>query len=169
MAFAVSGEAAIPYLSKRECTLGGYDTHFTTFYPSHGEPIKVILYIATPKNLLWMGDAPALDIANQIVECSGPSGYNVEYLIRLAQFMRHHFPDIDDGHLFTLENEVLSIIKSNNMCLRTLMGDGVDCITFKKTTSRNSSPQRQRDNVQRVDTFQYAARIPEKNLRCLNI
>lgn len=86
--------------------------------------------------------------------------------------MRYHFPNVDDTHLYSLENDVLTIIKTNNMCIKTLMGNDSECIIFKKITSRNSSPQRQIDNVdnlQRVDTFQYAARIPEKNLRCLNI
>lgn len=169
VAFSVSGEAAIPYLTKRECTLGGYDTCFTTFFPIHGEPIKVLLYIAIPKNCLWMGDAPVKDIANQIFECRGPAGYNVEYLVRLAIFMRHHFPNINDEHLFSLEKEIMSIIREKNMCLDAFMGNGDKCVTFKKCTSRNSSPQRQREGFARIDTFEHAARVPDKTLRCLNI
>lgn len=170
VAFAVSGEAAIPYLSKRECKLGGYDTNFATFYLMNGESIKVLLYIATPKNSLWLGDAPLPHIATQIADCSGPSGHNVEYIIRLANFMRHHFPDEEDAHLFSLEKEVLSQVEFKNMCLATLMGDGKGCITFRKFSSPSSSPPRQREGrMERMDTFQYTARVPEKTLRCLNI
>ncbi|XP_970018.2 glutathione-specific gamma-glutamylcyclotransferase 1 [Tribolium castaneum] len=168
VAFAVSGEAAIPYLSKRECELGGYSSVFTTFYPVSGEPFKVLLYVATPKNPLWLGDAQISDIADQIVDCRGPSGYNVEYVLRLANFMKHHFPEHDDQHLFHLEEAVLRRVKERNMCLKTLMGDGEGCVTFVKVERRRSTDSSD-DNPDRIETFQHTTRVPEKTLRCLNI
>jgi cation transport protein ChaC len=167
VAFAISGEAAIPYLSRRECELGGYTSVFTTFYPVNGEPFKVLLYVATSKNPLWLGEAQVSDIANQIVECRGPSGYNVEYVLRLANFMKHHFPDYDDQHLYNLEAEVLKRVEEKNMCLMTLMGDGEGCVTFVKEERRRSVDNA--DNQERIETFQHTTRVPEKTLRCLNI
>jgi hypothetical protein len=35
------------------------------FYPVNGEPFKVLLYVATSKNPLWLGEAQVSDIANQ--------------------------------------------------------------------------------------------------------
>lgn len=53
-----------------------------------------------------MGDGDIDEIAHQITNREGPSGHNVEYLVRLAEFMRRHFPDKHDGHLFSLEERV---------------------------------------------------------------
>lgn len=169
MAYAISGEAAIPYLSRRECELGGYVSQFLKFYPSHGKPLKVLVYIATPKNPHWLGDAKVSEIANQIVNCKGPSGHNAEYLIRLADFMRHHFPSELDHHLYNIEKEVKTQILSKNLCLTTLMGDGRGCVTFVKQTSRTPSPEPREAEHERVENFQHTTRVPEKTLRCLNI
>lgn len=180
-AYEISGETAIPYLTNRECKLGGYMTKFVMFYPKEPdvstarvvEPFTVMLYIATPKNDLWLGDAPLHEIATQITECSGESGHNVEYVIRLAEFMRDHIPGVVDDHLFTLEYLVRARIKQNNMSIKTFMGNGEGLRTFERLNgSRNPSPERDAQHdaaVERVDSFQYTARIPEKNLRCLNI
>ncbi|KAJ8950304.1 hypothetical protein NQ318_021161 [Aromia moschata] len=154
VAFAISGEAAIPYLSKRECQLGGYISNFTTFYPMKGEPFKVLAYVATPKNPLWMGDADDVSIAQQIIDCSGPSGHNVEYLVRLANFMREHFSEQHDPHLFNLEKEVLRLIDNRKMCLKTLMGDGEGCITFIKRDSP-SPTSNHREEEDRIDSFEH--------------
>lgn len=181
-AYEISGDTALPYLSNRECKLGGYMTKFATFFPRNSKPdetntpttpFTVMLYIATPKNDLWLGDAPLHEIATQITESCGDSGHNVEYLIRLAEFMRDHVPEAVDEHLFTLEYLVRSRIKERKMCIKTLMGNGRGLrILNNNNGSRNNSPDREQlQDVAgaRVDTFQYTARIPEKNLRCLNI
>lgn len=84
-AFQVQDTAAFPYLENRECTLGGYMTTIATFYSREGNrSFPVIIYIATNKNKYWLGEAPLQDIANQISECSGPNGHNVEYLLRFV-------------------------------------------------------------------------------------
>lgn len=86
-AFQLSGDAALPYLDNRECVLGGYLTRIATFYPRADtepglRPFPAIVYVAVPGNAHWLGDAPLHDIASQIVTSRGPSGHNVEYLIR---------------------------------------------------------------------------------------
>ncbi|XP_031849391.1 putative glutathione-specific gamma-glutamylcyclotransferase 2 [Nomia melanderi] len=123
-AFQVEDSVALPYLENRECTLGGYITIVSTFYSRDGsKSFPVIIYIATNKNQHWLGDAPLHHIADQIFQSSGPSGHNVEYLLRLAEFMHRYLPEVCDDHLFTLELLVRSRIKEHNMCLRTLMGN----------------------------------------------
>ena len=41
------------------------------------------LYTAGPGNPSWLGPAPLVDMAKQIAESTGPSGPNLDYLIRL--------------------------------------------------------------------------------------
>lgn len=85
-AFRLTGEAALPYLDNRECKLGGYKTQFATFYSrDRKEGLKefpALIYVARPDNMLWLGDAPLSEIANQIVSSKGNSGHNAEYLLR---------------------------------------------------------------------------------------
>ncbi|XP_034248487.1 glutathione-specific gamma-glutamylcyclotransferase 1 [Thrips palmi] len=138
-AFELSGEAALPYLANRECKLGGYITNFATFFPKRPclddagvgggvpggvpvQPFAALLYVATPSNRLWLGDAPLPLMAHQIVECRGATGHNVEYLLRLAEYMRHAAPEADDDHLFSLEQLVRHEIRRRRLCLDTLMG-----------------------------------------------
>lgn len=82
-AFQVHDSTALSYLKNRECILGGYITTLSTFCTQAGnEDISTIIFIATSKNEQWLGEAPLHTIAAQIYECSGPSGHNVEYLLR---------------------------------------------------------------------------------------
>lgn len=82
-AFQIQDNAAVPYLENRECALGGYLTTVGTFYSHDGNrQFLVSIYVATSKNEHWLGEAPLQAIAQQITECSGPSGHNVEYLLR---------------------------------------------------------------------------------------
>lgn len=157
----------LEYLKKRECTLGGYVTLDTKFYPRlasgntdeiSGEAIPALVYIATEKNDHWLGDTSDKEIAEQIVNSTGPSGHNVEYLLRLAKFMKEELPGAYDEHLFTLERLVLEILNSKNIPLISVMG---------------SNPQRIRrdshENIRLVTTFEFASRISERKLRCLHI
>jgi len=71
------------YLENRECALGGYLTIISTFHSRDGDKqFPVVIYIATSENEQWLGEASLQTIARQITECSGPSGHNVEYLLR---------------------------------------------------------------------------------------
>lgn len=44
------------------------------------------------------------DIAQQIINCSGPSGSNKDYVYKLAESMRNLLPGVRDDHLFALED-----------------------------------------------------------------
>ena len=41
-----------------------------------------------------------------MVSSTGPSGHNVEYLLKLAEWMHAALPDVWDDHLFTIEQQV---------------------------------------------------------------
>jgi cation transport regulator ChaC len=69
------------------------------------EPIHALLYVATPDNPNYLGPAPLPEIAEQIRRSSGPSGSNVEYVVRLAEFLRS--VDADEPHVFEIERLVL--------------------------------------------------------------
>ena len=43
-------------------------------------------------------------MAAQVVRCAGPSGTNLDYVLRLADALRAH--GIDDPHVFELEGRV---------------------------------------------------------------
>uniref|UniRef100_A0A0C9R8C0 CHAC1 protein n=1 Tax=Fopius arisanus TaxID=64838 RepID=A0A0C9R8C0_9HYME len=167
-AFEVTGSAALPYLENRECTLGGYLTTISTFYSQDGtQTFPVVIYIATQKNKHWLGDAPIHDIAQQILESKGPSGHNVEYLLRLADFMHQFIPEAYDEHLFTLELVVRARIKELNLCLKTLMGNREFVIQIEIERDSDSSDNDIPDNVPRRQSYEYTSRIAGKTLRCL--
>ncbi|KAJ2954649.1 hypothetical protein O0L34_g2944 [Tuta absoluta] len=163
--------AALPYLSARECQLGGYRTYIVNFHPrpslfspssSNNNAIidkkDALLYIAVPENRHWLGAAPLPDIAKQILECQGASGSNAEYLLRLADFMREEIPDALDDHLFSLERLVKKFAADMKVCLKTLMGEIPEKQEESKPEARGV-----------VSNYQFASRVPEKKLRCVNM
>jgi hypothetical protein len=97
--------ASREYLDNRESTLGGYTTIITTFYPrdTNVAPFPVLVYMATAENPHYLGPAPLPQIAHEIATSRGNSGHNVEYLAKLALFMRLNVPDVQDSHLYELE------------------------------------------------------------------
>jgi len=51
----------------------------------------------------------------QVVKCSGVSGSNAEYVIRLADFIRQHIPHDDDNELFQLDAKVRRLLTSSDI------------------------------------------------------
>ncbi|XP_018795776.1 PREDICTED: glutathione-specific gamma-glutamylcyclotransferase 1 isoform X2 [Bactrocera latifrons] len=165
-AYKITGSTALEYLKQRECKLGGYIVLETKFFPRvasfdtpfSGEAVPVLVYVATPDNCHWLGEDTAENIAEQIVNCRGPSGHNVEYLLRLADFIREEIPDVVDSHLFELEFLVLEKLHKRQIPLWSVMG---------------VSPERIRrdshEEIKRPPTFEFTSRIAERKLRCLNI
>ncbi|XP_043528150.1 glutathione-specific gamma-glutamylcyclotransferase 1 [Frieseomelitta varia] len=172
-AFQVQDSAALPYLESRECTLGGYVSTITTFHTREGNrSIPVITYIATNKNEHWLGEAPLHIIAKQISECSGPNGHNVEYLLRLAEFMHRYLPEAHDEHLYKLEVLVRSRIKEMNMCLDTLMGDRDFSIDLDDIDGKDEDHDVVTSNATknlRKNSFQFTLQVPDKTMRCLKM
>jgi cation transport regulator ChaC len=81
---------------------GGYDRRVITFHDSQerGRTRPVLVYLATRENESYLGPAPLEEIADQVVRSVGPSGTNVEYVLRLAQTLR--LLGADDEHVFSL-------------------------------------------------------------------
>ena len=81
-----------------------------THDPAAGRDPPVVaacMYLATADNPNYLGPAPLPTIAAQILHSRGPSGPNLEYLLRLAQSLREQHAD--DEHVFALEREVLRL------------------------------------------------------------
>lgn len=104
-------EESLQYLNMREVVLGGYITEMVEFIPKEkGEgALLALVYIATSDNPIYLGPASDKDIAAQIAICRGNTGHNIEYLVRLAEFMRLYCPEVEDEHLFSIEAAVLNI------------------------------------------------------------
>lgn len=102
---ADSRESVIAHLDYRE--KGGYALREVELaFPADGAAREPgLLYIATPGNPNWLGDAPVEAIAEQVLRSTGPSGDNVEYVVELARALR----DIgaDDPHVFALAERLL--------------------------------------------------------------
>ncbi|MGK4004809.1 gamma-glutamylcyclotransferase [Sorangium sp. So ce1036] len=67
---------------------GGYVRHdvpLTLADPAHATTRTATVYVATADNPHYLGAAPLADIAAQVLASSGPSGSNVEYVLRLAE------------------------------------------------------------------------------------
>lgn len=73
------------------------------------DPLLALVYIATSDNPIYLGPASDKEIAAQIAICSGSTGHNIEYLLRLAEFMRLYCPEVEDEHLFSIEAAVMKI------------------------------------------------------------
>lgn len=115
VAFEVTGpqvEESLKYLNVREAVCGGYVTKMVDFY-AEGEsqpPVQALLYIATTDNPLYLGPASAELIGCQIAMSRGKTGHNLEYLLRLAEFMRRSCPHVEDSHLFSIEAAALTVV-----------------------------------------------------------
>lgn len=114
VAYEVTGsqiEGSLQYLHIREVMLGGYILETVEFFPKEKgqDSLFALVYIATSDNPIYLGPASEEEIAAQIAVCRGNSGNNIEYLVRLAEFMRLYCPEVEDEHLFSIEAAVLNI------------------------------------------------------------
>ena len=102
--------SVLSYLDYRE--KDGYTTHKLQFYPINKEtpPFTVLVYIATETNVQYLGPVSLDALARHIASSRGPSGCNVEYAMNLARTMREIAPDVQDKHLFDLEQKLREII-----------------------------------------------------------
>lgn len=72
-----------------------------------------MVYIGTTDNEAYVGPAPLDQIAKQIHETYGPSGWNAEYLLNLAKALREISPGVRDDHVFELEGLVKKLMDEN--------------------------------------------------------
>ncbi|XP_052706369.1 glutathione-specific gamma-glutamylcyclotransferase 1-like [Crassostrea angulata] len=117
-------EDAKQKLDTRETVLGGYISIQTTFYDEYGVQSEVTVFTATPDNDLYVGqicDHPHDDvehISTQVVGAQGRAGTNAEYVIKLANYVRRHFPNEDDEHLFLLEKKVTEKLRNRSRTIQ---------------------------------------------------
>lgn len=70
---------------------------------------RAVMYLATEDNPNFLGPAPLPEIAAQVRRCRGPSGPNLEYVLRLAQALRALGADeAEDAHVFELAARLLA-------------------------------------------------------------
>ena len=93
----------------------GYDRVETQFtlQPStqakHSDnTVNGIVYIASQQNIAYLGEAPAEEIAAQILGSNGPSGANVDYLFALADSLREL--NAADDHVFEIEQHARALL-----------------------------------------------------------
>ncbi|WP_417617640.1 gamma-glutamylcyclotransferase [Oceanisphaera sp.] len=69
--------------------------HFTSTGSAEG-----LIYLATPDNDAFLGEAPLTAMAGQIAQAEGPSGSNREYLLNLERALDDL--GVSDGHVSAL-------------------------------------------------------------------
>jgi len=95
--------AVVRTLDHRE--QGGYERRRVDLHlaaePAAPRRAAGIVYFATPGNPNYLGEAPLHEIAAQVRRSAGPSGANLEYVLRLAESLRAL--GAEDEHVFALE------------------------------------------------------------------
>ncbi len=85
---------------------GGYARHeVRVHFAAAAREVDALVYVATRDNPNYLGPAPSGQIAEQIVASRGPSGSNIEYVLRLAAALREL--GADDDHVYELERLVI--------------------------------------------------------------
>ncbi|XP_005099222.1 uncharacterized protein LOC101848590 [Aplysia californica] len=69
-------------------------------------PIQALVYTATPDNDLYLGPGDITSMAQQISTASGSTGTNVEYVTKIADYVRQYIPEDNDTHLFALDAKI---------------------------------------------------------------
>jgi cation transport regulator ChaC len=89
--FRVAPERALTVLAELDHReRGGYSRGYVevALGPQRAESLMACTYIADPQNPNYLGPAPLEIIAAQVRDARGPSGTNLEYVLRLAQVLR---------------------------------------------------------------------------------
>lgn len=90
----------LEHLDERE--QGGYGRHVVELETASGA-IESLVYVARETNPEYLGSAPLEEIAKTIATARGPSGPNLEYVVRLAEAIRD--AGERDAHVFEVEAE----------------------------------------------------------------
>ena len=79
-------DTVLSYLDLRE--QAGYERRTHQIDLLEGGRISALVYLATPANPSWLGPAPARTIAEHVTRSRGPSGWNRDYVVGLAEALR---------------------------------------------------------------------------------
>ena len=163
----LKGEKALDYLNNREMKLGGYEQKLTTFHPINpNKPsFPVLVYIANENSTSWLGPAEPEVIAEQVLHSEGPSGHNVEYVMRLAMWVHQALPSVVDEHLFAIEESLLQKIYEKGLKLEDFMDVDKDyTIEFRELTDRGVTT-----NVLSRVLKDYAVQCERRSLKCVKL
>lgn len=84
---------------------GGYQRlHATITLPGSERTVTGLVYRATEENPNYLGPAPMAEIARQVRDAEGPSGHNVEYVLRLAEALQTM--GAPDSHVLELARRI---------------------------------------------------------------
>ena len=86
----------------------GYLRFATEMTFDDGSQATGLVYIATPDNEAYLGEASEYEIARHICRAEGPSGSNRDYLLDLARALRELGQH--DQHVFDIETHILEIL-----------------------------------------------------------
>ncbi|KAK0566448.1 hypothetical protein OC861_003226 [Tilletia horrida] len=109
------------YLDHRE--KNGYSPHHVDVFAldakkGGGERVRIrencLLYVGLPDNEAFVGPEPMDELAARILSCSGPSGPNHDYVLKLAEAVRG-LPDSRDTYLFKLEAKVTALLTKEGL------------------------------------------------------
>jgi cation transport regulator ChaC len=92
-------EEVLAHLDVRE--KGGYERLDVELEVDGASTLRALVYIASETNPEYLGPASLDEIAKTIAAARGPSGPNVEYVLRLAEAIRE--AGETDEHVFELE------------------------------------------------------------------
>lgn len=99
---------------------------------------------------------------------NGASGHNVEYVIRLAEWIRDQMPEVQDEHLFTLEKLIRVKVKQKKLCMGVLMKK--ECQKCSGSIEVNPVvAQNERSHDVRTSSFEFSKRIANSDLRCVKM
>eukprot|EP01132_Coremiostelium_polycephalum_P004607 gene4607-5755_t len=79
---------------------------------------KAMVYLATSDNTDFLGEDSIENIALQIFKSIGPSGRNIDYLLKLAKSL--HDMGVIDEHVFAIEKIVLQLMEKHKIHLEPI-------------------------------------------------
>jgi cation transport regulator ChaC len=86
---------------------GGYERHPVTLQFEDNSVTDGIMYVATKYNANYLGPASPQEMAWQIARAKGPSGTNVEYLLKLAKSLEEMGGE--DAHVTELVQQLTAL------------------------------------------------------------
>ena len=86
---------------------GGYDRHVVELQLDGGLSAESVLYVANDANPNFLGPARVSEIADQIRRSHGPSGSNLDYLLRLHEALTQM--GVVDLHVHELVSELATV------------------------------------------------------------
>lgn len=107
MAYRIDADMLGP-LDVRE--KNGYLRERVVLHFADGSHAEGLIYLATPDNAAFLGDAPLDDMARQIATAHGPSGPNRDYLLHLDAALEDL--GAEDNHVATLAERVRTLART---------------------------------------------------------